>query len=259
MTAARFRSCFFPHPSATRQHGNRLKDVTMAPHTASSRSASPARRWLTGVAAMATTALATGCMKELLFLGLLIGGFPSIEPDFDSKLGLSMTDKDVVVAVVCYAPTELKFDFDELDHEIARTVTFRMHQHGIKVISPDQIRAWLDENPDWDKPSEIGEAFDATYVVYIDMLKYSLYEKGSASLYRGRSEAFVSVIQMDDEGEGEKIYSKEVLSQYPLAAPRPASEVTYSTFKKQYLSRLSEEIGRLFYEHYNGDDMGDAV
>lgn len=219
------------------------------------------RRWLPAGTALALMAVAAGCINQMMFVGLLLGGFPSIEPDFDKQTGKSMTDKDVVVAVVCYAPTELKFDFDELDYEIAKTVSFRMHEHKIKVIPPDHIRAWLDENPDWDKPEEIGEAFGATYVVYIDMLKYSLYEKGSTSLYRGRAEAFVSVIEMDEEyeGEGEKIYSKETISQYPLAVARPAGEITYTSFKRQYLSRLSEEIGRLFYEHYNGDDMGDAV
>ncbi|MFP6768997.1 MAG: hypothetical protein VB859_12550, partial [Planctomycetaceae bacterium] len=46
----------------------------------------------------------TGCLKQLLFLGLLIHGPPSIEPDFDSRTGKSMTAKDVKVAVICEAP-----------------------------------------------------------------------------------------------------------------------------------------------------------
>jgi hypothetical protein len=96
-------------------------------------------------------------------------------------------------------------------------------------------------------------------VVYIDMHAYSLYEESSHNLYRGRAEAVVSVYEMADDGSGDKIYSKEITSQYPLRAARSTSEVSYTSFKKQYLSRLSEEIGRLFYEYYEGDDVFDAV
>lgn len=210
------------------------------------------------LAALTVGMAASGC-NYVVMLGYLIGGPPSIEPDFDIMTKASMTDKDVTVAVVCYAPTELKWDFDEVDLEIAKYVTNRLFLHKIKVVDPDRIRDWIDKHEDWDKPEEIGAAFKTKYVIYIDMHKYSLYEENSANLYRGRAEALVSVIEMDNDGNGEKIYTKEITSAYPLAAPRATSEVTYGRFKKEYLSRLSEEIGRLFYEHYNGDDMADAI
>jgi len=200
----------------------------------------------------------SGC-NYVVMLGYLIGGPPSIEPDFDLMTKKSLTDKDKTVAVVCYAPTELKWDFDEVDLEIAKHVANRLFLHKVKVVDPDRVRDWLDKHEDWDKPEEIGAAFQTSYVIYIDLHKYSLYEENSANLYRGRAEALVSVFEMDESGEGEKIYTKEITSAYPLAAPRSTSEVTYARFKKEYLSRLSEEIGRLFYEHYNGDDMADAI
>ena len=52
---------------------------------------------------------------------------------------------------------------------------------------------------------------------------------------------------------------EEIISKFPLQAARSTSEVTYSNFKQLYLARLSEEIGRLFYEYYNGDDIPDAI
>ena len=59
--------------------------------------------------------------------------------------------------------------------------------------------------------------------------------------------------------DGERIYSKDVMSKYPLRAPQATSDVKYSTFRRLYLTRLSEDIGRLFYEWYNGDDIVDAT
>ena len=206
-----------------------------------------------------TAAVALSGCNYLVFFGYLIGGPPSVEPDFDKMTKKSLTDKDVTVAIVCYAPAELKWDFDQVDHEVAKFVSNRLFLHKIKVIDPDRVRDWLDKHEDYDKPDEIGAAFHAKYVVYIDMHKFSLLEEHSANLYRGRAEALVSVYEIDDEGNGDKIYTKDLTSAYPLAAPRSTSEVSYGHFKKEYLSRLSEEIGRLFYEHYNGDDMPDTI
>lgn len=214
--------------------------------------------WVRWTALWAVTAALCGC-NYVILAGYLIGGPPSIEPDFDRTTQKSMTDKDVTVAVVCYAPPELKWDFHKIDKKLAKYVSFRLAEHKIQAVNPDRVGAWLDRNEDWDTPVDIGRALDVTYVVYIDLHKYSLYEEDSPNLYRGRAEALISAFEIDQGGEGEKIYSKEILSKYPLAVPRSTYEVSYETFERQYLTRLSEEIGRLFYEHYNGDDIPDAA
>jgi len=88
----------------------------------------------------------TGC-NYLLFAGYLLGGPPSIEPAFDAETGLSMTDKDVTVAVVCYAPKHVKWDFANIDYNLSKKVAYRMFQKKITVINPDRIRDWLDRHP----------------------------------------------------------------------------------------------------------------
>ena len=212
------------------------------------------------VVVLAVMAVTAGCLKEMLFFGYLIGGPPSIEPDFEVQTKKSLTDKDVTVAIVCYAPKKLKWDFHDVDKDIARYVSHRLNEHKIKVISPDRVQQWLDRKQgDWDTADEIGAAFKTTYVIDIEMKDYNLYEKGSSTLFRGRSELFVTVWEMGPDGSGEKIYRKEIKSMWPLVAPRSTSDLSYSKFRMLYLQRLSDVIGRLFYEHYNGDDMGDVM
>lgn len=195
----------------------------------------------------------TGC-NYLLFAGYLIGGPPSIEPAFDSETGLSMTDKDVTVAVVCYAPKHVKWDFANIDYDLAKKVAYRMFLKKIVVINPDRVRDWMDRNPEWDSPDEIGAAFNATYVVHIEINDFSLYEKNSSELFRGRSDVQVSVWQMDGE-YGEQIFTREVESLFPRAMPRSTYDTKYTTFKREYMELLSDDIGKLFYEYYNGDDI----
>ncbi len=39
----------------------------------------------------------------------------------------------------------------------------------------------------------------------------------------------------------------------PIRVPRHSSEQSLVSFKRDYISRLSEKIGWMFYESYNGD------
>lgn len=206
-------------------------------------------------AAILLLATSTGCAQAVL-LGYLIGGPPSIEPDFDAMTGESLSAPEVTAVVVCYAPTELKWDFEKIDHEVAAAVTGRLTQNHIKVMHQESVRAWMDSHPDWERPEEIGKAFDVDYVIDIEINDFGLYEENSTTLYRGRTEAYVHVIKMDqDLGEGDKIYTKEMNVVFPISIPRAAQDQSFESFKREYLSRLSESIGWLFYEHFNGDKI----
>ena len=215
---------------------------------------------LQSAVAVAVVTAGVGCLQQILFFGYLFGGPPSIEPDFEVQTKQSLTDYEVKVAVVCFAPKKLKWDFHAVDKDIAKFVSHRLNQHHIKVISPDRVQQWLDQKQgDWDTAAEIGAAFKTTYVIDIEIVDYSLYEKGSSTLHRGRSELFVTVWEMDEDGQGTRIYRKEIKSTWPLLAPRSTSEISYSKFRMLYLQRLSEVIGRLFYVQYNGDDIGETT
>lgn len=199
-----------------------------------------------------------GC-NYVLLLGYLIGGPPQIEPLFEKETSKCMTDKDIRVAVVCYASDELKYQFDSIDHIIASRLTNQLASKKIDVVSYDEIRTWLKDNPDWDTAVEVGAEFDVNFVVYVDVSDFSLYERDSNSLFRGRCDAIVSVYEMETDGDGKRIFSREINSLFPLQVPRSASDVSYDTFRMEYIWRLGDEIGRLFYPYLNGDDISNAA
>ena len=205
--------------------------------------------------------LLTGC-NVFMIAAYLIAGPPSIEPDYEVATRASLTDEDVVVAVVCFAPDDLKSDIgnETIDRDVAHFVSQKLTVNKIQVRRPDQVAAWTARNPDWTEPSEIGEAMQVTHVVYLDLHKFSLYEENSADLYRGRAEVIVSVTALDEEsGEWDDVYNRDVVSRYPLAVARSAGAQGLGAFKKEYLNRLSDDIGRLFFPHWNGDDFDDAA
>jgi hypothetical protein len=200
----------------------------------------------------------SGC-NYFILLGYLIGGPPQLEPLFEKETQQSFTDKDVRVAVVCFVPDELKYQYSDIDHVLASRLAFQMQQRQIDVIAPDRVRYWLEENTEWDSPVEVGAAFDVSYVVYVDVSDFSLYEPGSSNLFRGRCESIVSVYEMETDGNGRRIFSRDITSAFPIHIPRSAAEVSYDSFRMEYFMRLSDEIGRLFYPYLNGDDIGFAT
>lgn len=199
-----------------------------------------------------------GC-NYFIALGYLIGGPPQIEPLFEKETKKSFTDRDIQVAVVCYAPDDLKKFHDNIDQMLAQRLSALLYKNEIKIISPEAINAWMVKNPDWDSATEIGAEFDVNYVVYVDISTFSLYEQDSTSLFRGRCDTIVSVYEMETDGDGRRIWDKDISSIFPKMVPRSASDVSYDTFRNEYFFRLADDIGRMFYPHRNGDDIVNAT
>lgn len=209
------------------------------------------RSWI-GLLSVCLAMLLFGGCQQFVILSYLIGGPPSIEPDFDKETGESIKGKDKTVAVVCFAPRELLAEFPGIDKELAAHVSYQLAEHKIAIVKPDYVRAWVESHPKWELAEEIGREFKADYVIEIEIATFSLFEGTSTTLYRGRTEADISVTKME-EGSGDRIFSKELDFHYPIRVPRHSSEQSLVAFKRDYISRLSEKIGWMFYESYNGD------
>jgi hypothetical protein len=205
-----------------------------------------------GLLAVAGTLCLSGC-KEVMLLGLILGGPPSIEPEFDAETGKALDLPDTTVAVICYASTDVRFANPNIDHELSQVVANQLFLNDIAVVRPDVVNAWLDEHPDYDHAEEVGAAMQADYVIEIELESFSLYEQNSAALFRGRTVSLVNVYEMDEMGHGERIFVKEIELVFPTEVPRSTYELPQAQFKQEFLSRLSDRIGWLFYERYSGD------
>jgi hypothetical protein len=213
------------------------------------------RRWLAAIFVLASVIAQAGCQGVVL-LGYLIGGPPSSDPDFHVRTKQDLAGKHKIVLVYCYAPKELKWDNEAVDYDLAKHVAHRLNAKGIKVVDPDRVHAWLDKNDKWRKTAEIGKAFKVDYVVHIDLKDYSLFEPNSSNLYRGRADVIVNVVKMeDDKRDGNVIYTTPLKSNFPTRAPVDSNVMSFTQFKKHYLSALSDEIGKLFYSTETGDDI----
>ena len=88
-----------------------------------------------------------GCAQFVL-LSYIIGGPPSIEPDFDAETGDSLVGKEKRIAVVCYAPTDLIYEYPKIDAEVASALSYRLSDAVSITVGGNNV---FDEYPDeWD-------------------------------------------------------------------------------------------------------------
>ncbi len=123
---------------------------------------------------------------------------------------------------------------------------------NVQLIREDKIDQWRDVNG-WDQLNfdEIGKGVGADKVIGIEIANLRL--RDGATLYRGRADAVVSVVDVET---GNIEYSKSLEEfTYPNIAGQYTSETTESKFRKLYLRMMAEEIARSFHRY----DLTDRI
>lgn len=157
------------------------------------------------------------------------------------------TLEDQTVAIVTVTDSSQYSDdvtARELSHKVGEVLTQEVDD--IVLIREDKIEEWRDVNG-WDQTDfvAIGKGVGADKVVGIEVSNLGL--RDGATLYRGRADVRIKVIDIEKEGVE---YSRS-LDEYtfPTVAGQYTSETTESKFRKLYLGMLAKEIGRSFHPY----------
>lgn len=202
--------------------------------------------------ALALLPPATGCTSALAAATYIIKGYQT-DPEYKGLKG-----KHVVV--VCRPPADDEYSNVRVPNEIARQLSLLLGERvsKIKVVDYREVARWTDEN-DWTDEAEVGKALNADTVVAIDLERFSIFQ--GQTLYQGQALCHVRVIDLT--AGNEIVFDKHMPpSVYPPNTGVPISEREEEQFRREYVSMLSDEIGRLFYPYDALDDMSrdtDAV
>jgi hypothetical protein len=193
--------------------------------------------WPVGIA-LSALVLAGGCYNTWFTMAYLFKG-----PDIDAEYrGL----KNKTVAVVC-RPVEGDYTVSKgaqgLAQEIGNLLKERVSK--IKIISPDKVAEWCDENQ-WEKYPEVGKALEAEIVVGVDLEQFRL--KQGDSFYQGRAKAAVRVF--DCTRGGKLVWEKHMpQTVYPPNTCIATTDVLESDFCREFRRVLADQIARHFYSH----------
>jgi hypothetical protein len=204
----------------------------------------------------------SGCQIVIGVLQIL-QGFPKQDADFKKQTGHTLGEKGKKVVILCSSVSSAQSELPSLDIDVIAELTRRFHSQEINVVDAHKVATWIDDEGEITETTDlakIGPKFGADYVVLINFDEFGFREENSPQLYRGHARGTATVVELKKDASGEKTLAKQIYhrpfdSKYPVHQPISADQENPSTFKHRYLTRLSEELARLFYDHRPGEDM----
>jgi hypothetical protein len=216
------------------------------------------RWWLAGVLA----ALGAGCDPGTMAYFLLP---ESKELPELRRLASEDKKKEVKVVILTYAAMDPRPETIQADRQLADLLAKELNhlfvedQERVTVIPPRRVEEYKSNHPSrrgYD-PVEVGQHFKADYVIYIEMNKITLYERGAYdTLLRGRADLLVSVVDMHHPDENPE--TKEFTCVYPSESKGalPADpETPPGLFRQAFLGYVARRVSYFFAPHPKRDRM----
>ena len=174
----------------------------------------------------AAAALCTGCQASTMAYFL----FPEAKHEAEMKNLASEDKKEVRVAILTYSTDlETRPELIQADRQLSELLAVKLRElceannENVTVINPHKVEEFKLSHPNWQQEpnlADIGRQFKADYLIYIEISKLSMYEKGSVqSLYHGQAALAVSVVDVNKPEESP--LPKQVSFPYPDARADP--------------------------------------
>ncbi len=154
------------------------------------------------------------------------------------------------VAVVCRPQAALTYGNSHAASDLANKTGILLSLHGkeITVIDHQKVSQWTDATPWEDFDSEaLAQDTGADMVLLIELHDFGIY-KGSGTIYQGNARVSMTLYDCADGG---KVVDQRDLPQvlHPPAGGLDASSKPATEFRRWFVGKLADEIGRYYYPH----------
>lgn len=225
--------------------------------------AAQTRLWRWPALWFVTAVLTAGCNPATLSYFLIPGMDPKYPPEL-VKLTSDERGKESKVVILASAPVETGMEFVRVDRELSTALVRSLQQaykedkEKVTIVSPRKVEKFKDEHADWQTLSlaEVGRAFDADFVVLLEIRHVGLYERGSGRLmFRGTANINVAVV--DVRKTDEDPITKEYVDTFPTGAkgPVPVEDTSLAAFRQNFLEHVAKRLTNYFVPHTASDRL----
>lgn len=224
-------------------------------------------RLLVGIGGGMSALTTVGCFKMMVGTGKMLFGDPKMPAEFTKLTSVDLSKGTKTVLVICSTPESVDEDVSTLRYDLVKGITRRLKLNGVKVINPDRIAEWMDDNDgvsitefsgNVTGVSELARDFETDYIAWIDVQKFYLHEPNSTKLLRGHTSGYIRVFKVDDHGgqrSALKIYQNEFALTYPQLQGISEEGRSMIVFQNDYLNNLCTHLAERFYDHRPGIHM----
>lgn len=203
------------------------------------------RKWGLFALLLALVVSLSGCQLVTTAAYLIHG--TDVDPDCPIKLKGK-------IAVLCWTdPSQVYTDGDNanaLGAAINHKLSQKLNKKKCEIVSQQEVLNRLDNYSDnitdVDDLIEIARELEVDYLIGVYLTEYE-YQEG-ANVFRGKAMVEVSLI---DGKLGKEVYSKLDMPKYVYPPNRSVSidDMSAQAFQRVYMSKLAEQVGRLFYKY----------
>jgi len=214
--------------------------------------------------ALLTGASFSGCQIIIGTL-LTLQGRPMATCEFTAMTKKKLSEKGKRVVVLTSCASQAQANEPSLDLDIIDSVSRKLQLDNVNVVDPYKVGAWIDEHGGIKEETPldpIGMKFNADYIVLFKFNDFGYNAANTSGLYQGHASYKVVVVEMvkdknaKDGKRAKVIYNRPFESKFPKNRPVSADEAgTLEVFKSNYMSRLGQELTRLFVDYRPEDEI----
>jgi hypothetical protein len=219
------------------------------------------REWIASGLAVGAASLLTvlpGC-SLFVMAGKMIQGDPKHTCRFKAMTGIDLTKGKHKIMVVCSTPADLLQENSSLEYDLIDGITRRMRRRKVDVVDPKEIAQWIDDHGGvGEDVSDIAQDIEADFIAWINVHRFQTKEDNAPRLHRGRMLAEVSAYRIENLGDRKlpsQIFVTEFNSTYPEHQPISENGRSALVFQKEYLDRVSELLGEIFFDKSLNDTL----
>ena len=205
------------------------------------------------------------CLSSFSGCQIVIGvmqifqGFPKTPSDFSVKTHKrSLAEKGKRVVILSTSTPSALAEEPSLDLDIMASISRRFKVEKIKIVSPDKVARWIDEQGQITLATEIeplAKEFNADFVVLFSFEEFGYQEENSPGMHRGYANGRIVVSEIVDDGvtpgkkRAKNIYNAPFTMKYPGNRAISVDQEGPAVFKRRFMGALTNFLARKFIDY----------
>jgi hypothetical protein len=203
----------------------------------------------------------SGCSLVVMTGKMLLGDLKQ-NSQFHDATHVDLAKANAKVLVLCSGNETIRSDYAAVEFDILEGLTHRLKAQGIKkIVSPNAIAGWIDEHGGhFEDLQPIAEHFEAEYVIYIELSKFTCQEENSPNLLRGHCEGPVRAYKVEGTGSEKRllaVMNSDFNVNYPSGNPISIDKKSAKNFQQEFVDRVSMQLSLIFYDHPRSEEASD--
>ena len=201
-------------------------------------------------ASMALPGCSLGVMAGKLFFD-----DPKMKSVFRKNIGTDLTKGEKSILIACSTSHQILSKYPGIRIDIVDKMSRILDTHHVKVVPADDVATWFDDHGEWGDFTELAEAFDADYVMHIDLKSFGVVVPDSPNLLQGKTEGRVSMMEIKmggkdkDKKRASVAVERSFSVMFPTTYPVPRESRSEEMFTENFLDRISAQLARMLYDH----------